>query len=238
MNDAQRIEGPESDGYRPMTRSPRSRTRRLVSAILIAGTLLAGALPSRAASTTVAECFNQNNDRRIAGCTELIENPNIDPGTKSLAYAMRALARSLKGELVDSLPDYDMAIQLDPASAMSFNNRAWVKYKLNRLDEGLADVERSLLLGPTSPHAHDTRAHIRQALGEPRAALRDYERAMRFGGEHLVKLYQCGLEAAGHYIGPIDGLYTRTVRKAFETCVTDTTCDPLPPDEECRAATS
>lgn len=204
----------------------------------MAGAVLAWSVGASASSASISECFHENNQRRIAGCTELIENPNIDTGTKSLAYAMRALALSLRGELAESLPDYDKAIELDSASAMSFNNRAWVKYKLNRLDEGLADVERSLILGPTSPHAHDTRAHIRQAMGEPRAALRDYERAMRFGGEHLVRLYQCGLEAAGLYIGPIDGLYTRTVRKALETCVENVDCDPLPPDEECRAATS
>ena len=215
------------------------RPSRILHLALIAGAmLLAGAGPIRAASTSTSECFSQANERRIAGCTELIENPNIDPGTRSLAYAMRALALSLKGKLDESLPDYDKAIELDPFSAMSFNNRAWVKYKLNRLEEGLADVERSLVLGPASPHAHDTRAHIRQALGERRPALRDYERAMRLGGESLVRLYQCGLEAAGFYRGPIDGLYTRDVRKALESCVETTDCDPLPPDEECRAAMS
>lgn len=207
-------------------------------ALLVAGALLACATPLAAASTSTSECFSQSNERRIAGCTELIENPNIDAGTKSLAYSMRALALSLKGKFDESLPDYDKAIELDPFSAMSFNNRAWVKYKLNRLEDGLVDVERSLVLGPASPHAHDTRAHIRQALGERRPALRDYEQAMRLGGEPLVRLYQCGLEAAGFYRGPIDGLYTRDVRKALETCVESADCDPLPPDEECRAAMS
>src|SRR5690606_1418422 len=149
-------------------------------------------------------------------CSELIENPNLDAGTKSLAYAMRALALSLEGALTQALPDYDRAIELDPSSAMALNNRAWVLYKLDRLSDGMSDVERSLALAPASPHAHDTRAHIRQAQGERTAALRDYEQAMRYGGEHLVKLYQCGLEAQGIYRGPIDGLYTRDVRRALE----------------------
>ena len=233
------IQAPKSDGYHPMSRWPTNR--RLACAIVVsaaAGGMLGWAAPAGAASTSISKCFNESDERRISGCTDLIENPNIDDGTKSLAYAMRALALSLRGELDASLPDYDRAIELDSSSAMSFNNRAWVKYKLNRLDEGLSDVERSLILGPASPHAHDTRAHIHQARGESRKALRDYERAMRFGGEHLVKLYQCGLEAAGLYVGPIDGLYTRDVRKAMEMCVRNAECDPLPPDEECRAATS
>lgn len=211
--------------------------RCFLAALLTAG-LLTAAMQIKSASASMSECFSQSNDRRIAGCTDLIENPNVDAGTKSLAYSMRALALSLQGRLGDSIPDYDKAIELDPFSAMSFNNRAWVKYKLSQLNEGLSDVERSLVLGPASPHAHDTRAHIHQALGDHRAALRDYERAMRLGGEHLVRLYQCGLEAAGLYTGPIDGLYTRDVRKALEACVETSACDPLPPDEECRAAMS
>jgi tetratricopeptide (TPR) repeat protein len=206
--------------------------------LVLVAVLAASVLSPVASSNTIAECFSENNERRIAGCTDLIENPNLDAGTKSLAYAMRALALSLNGALSDALPDYDMAIKLDPGSAMALNNRAWVLYKLNRLTESLNDVERSLRLAPASPHAHDTRAHVHQALGDRTAALRDYEKAMRFGGEHLVTLYQCGLQSQGIYTGPIDGLYTRAVRQALEICVTRSACDPLPADEECRAATS
>ena len=208
------------------------------TAFLLAAVLMAGVGARGAASNTIAECFSENNERRIAGCSELIESPYLDAGTRSLAYAMRALALSLKGDLDQALPDYDMAIKLDPASAMALNNRAWVLYKLDRLSDAMTDVERSLMLAPASAHAHDTRAHIRQAMGEITEALRDYEQAMRFGGEHLVKLYQCGLEAQGIYKGPIDGLYTRDMRRALEVCVRSKTCDPLPADEECRAATS
>lgn len=210
--------------------------RRMLLAL--AALLAACAASSAASSNTISDCFSENNEQRIAGCSALIESPGLDDGTRSLAYAMRALALSLQGALTQALPDYDMAIKLDPASAMALNNRAWVLYRLDRLAEGLTDVERSLELAPASPHAHDTRAHIRQALGERAAALRDYEQAIRYGGENLVKLYQCGLEANGVYSGPIDGLYTRDVRRALETCVASKTCDPLPADEECRAATS
>jgi tetratricopeptide (TPR) repeat protein len=210
---------------------------RGTAAGLLALLAVASAAPA-STSNPIAECFSENNERRVAGCSELIDSPALDAGTRSLAYAMRALALSLQGALAQALPDYDMAIRLDPASAMALTNRAWVLYRLDRLSEGMADVERSLRLAPTSPHAHDTRAHIRQALGERAEAMRDYEQAMRYGGEHLVRLYQCGLEAQGIYSGPIDGLYTRDVRQALETCVASDTCDPLPADEECRAATS
>jgi tetratricopeptide (TPR) repeat protein len=212
---------------------------RLRTAVLaLSAIVAASAGVSAATANTISDCFSENNARRIAGCSELIDSPHLDAGTKSLAYAMRALALSLDGALEQALPDYDNAIKLDPMSSMALNNRAWVLYKLERLDDGMADVERSLNITPESAHAHDTRAHIHQALGKPTDALRDYEKAVRYGGQHLVKLYQCGLEAHGIYKGPIDGYYTSDVRRALEVCVTQTTCDPLPADEECRAATS
>jgi tetratricopeptide (TPR) repeat protein len=206
----------------------------IVSAVLILGLAVAG--PAR--TEGAADCFSDDTERRLAGCSRLIEMPDLGAELKSLAFAMRALARALKGHYQDALADYDQAIGLDPSSAIALNNRAWVYYRLKRPHEGLVDVERSLDLAPVSPHAHDTRAHIYQDIGRPAHALADYERAMRLGGERIVRLYQCGLQEHGLYTGRIDGLYSREVRRALEACVGDETCDPLPPDEECRNVTS
>ncbi len=199
--------------------------------------MLALVTPS-SAGDPLSECFSDGAQHRIDACSDLIGIPGLDDNAKSLAYSMRALAYSRNGQFHEALPDYDMAIQLDPSSAMALNNRGWVRYKLNRLRESLADVEQSLSLSPGSPHAHDTRAHVHQALGEHTRALADYEQAMRFGGENLIKLYQCGLTTHGLYSGAIDGDYTTDMRRAFEACVRDRTCDPLPPAEECQKLTS
>ena len=214
-----------------------ARLRPQMLAALVASALFAMAsAPARA--DALNECFSDGARHRIDACSDLIAMPGLDDGAKSLAYSMRALAYSRNGQFDQALPDYDMAITLDPASAMALNNRGWVRFKLNRLDEAMADVEQSLALAPGSPHAHDTRAHVRQARGEQARALSDYEQAIRFGGTDLIKLYQCGLSAHGLYSGAIDGHYTRVVRKALEICVGDLTCDPLPPSEECQKLTS
>lgn len=184
------------------------------------------------------DCFSNDNERRIAGCTELIERSGLPEQMLSSAYAMRALGYSLKGLYDTAIRDYDEAIRLDPNFAVALNNRAWAYYKSGRASTGLPDVERSLRIQPTSPHAYDTRAHIRQATGDPDGALHDYETAMRFGGQRMIQLYQCGLSALGLYGGSIDGIYTVELRRAMQVCVASTSCDPLPPDEECRAVTS
>ena len=212
----------------------RTKPAVLVCLLLGVAVLCGGA----ARSDTIADCFSEDNERRITGCTSLLDVPGLSKAEKSLAFAMRALAYSLKGKYDQALPDYDHAIELDPSSAIALNNRAWAYYKTGRMQRGLRDVERSIQLQPSSAHAHDTRAHIYQLMGNPTRALADYERAVRFGGERIVKLYQCGLATFGLYKGNIDGVYSAATRDAMKTCVTKSDCDPLPADEECRFATS
>lgn len=204
---------------------------RVAPARVVFAALLAAASP--ALGDAVSDCLGDST-RRIEACSELIGTPGLDGGAKSLAFAMRALAYSLRGAFGEALADYGEAVRLDPGSAIALNNRAWVLFKLGRPAEGLGDVDRSLELAPSSPHAYDTRAHIRQSLGEPSKALGDYETAMRFGGPRIVKLYQCGLQAQGLYSGRIDGAYHPEMRRALEACARRPECDPLPADEDCR----
>ncbi len=193
---------------------------------------------SAAHAQSALDCFGDDNERRIIGCSEIITAPGILPDELATAYAMRGLGYSLKGLYDLAMPDYDRAISINPDFAVALNNRAWAYFRSGRARQGLPDVEKSLALGPTSPHTYDTRAHIRQTLGNPSGALADYEMAMRLGGDRMIKLYQCGLQAHGLYDGDIDGIYTRTMRTALMSCVNSSACDPLPVDEECRASTS
>jgi tetratricopeptide (TPR) repeat protein len=206
-------------------------------------TVLAAAALSAAANAPVladitTDCFGEDVERRISGCTALIERSGRNSPDLSFAYAMRALAYSMKREYSRAIADYDVAIKINPNYAVALNNRAWAYFRWGRAQQGLPDVERSLKLNPTSPHALDTRAHIRQALGQTQAALADYDGAIWFGGSQFVRLYQCGLTEQGLYKGEIDGVWRPELREALESCVGDKACDPLPSDEQCRAATS
>jgi tetratricopeptide (TPR) repeat protein len=199
--------------------------------------ILAGsaALANRAVED---DCASLDNDVRIRGCTELLMRPGLSEDERAVAYAMRALGYSLKGQYQTAIRDYDEAITLSPNYAIALNNRAWAYFKWGKPAEGLPDVEKSLRIDPMSGHSYDTRAHIKQWLGDPAQALRDYEKAMLFGGDRMTKLYQCGLRNHGLYNGPLDGQYSREMREALRLCVQGTACDPLPPDEECKPITS
>ena len=209
---------------------------RRTSALI--GVVLGLVLATGARADSAADCFSEDLDRRIEGCTALIEQGDQGAADLSYAYAMRALAYSLKGRYETAIRDYDVAIAMKPDFAVALNNRAWALFRWGKAAEGLPDVERSLELSPTSAHSLDTRAHIKQSLGDPKAALRDYDRAMWYGGARMIKLYQCGLTEQKLYTGEIDGTWRPEVTKALEQCVLDKACDPLPADEQCRAATS
>jgi tetratricopeptide (TPR) repeat protein len=213
------------------------RAFRTAGAIAAALALSAAAALATSGDPTL-DCMSDDNDRRISGCSALIETPGLQPEQRSLAYGLRALAYSLKGEFTTALADYDKAIELNPGFAAAFNNRAWAYYKLGRGSDGAADVERALQLSPGSPYALDTRAHILQSAGRSEAALNDYEQAMRNGGERIVKLYQCGLRSQGLYFGSIDGIASSALSRALEVCVDNRACDPLPADEDCRPTVS
>ena len=183
------------------------------------------------------DCLKADGSKRIEGCTKLLER-QLEPDQQSLAFAMRALAYSLQGRYDEAIADYDAALEINPKFASALNNRAWTYFKSGQPERGLPDVERSLSLSPTSAHAYDTRAHIRQSLGDPTGALKDYERAMNYGGPRLVRAYQCGLQSQGLFTGPVTGIATAEFNEAMEECVNDKSCDPLPPDEDCRKLTS
>lgn len=205
---------------------------------LIAVLVLGLALGAPARADDLKNCFGTDNERRIEGCSALIDRRDTAGAQMSEIYAMRALAFSLKGQYEVAIRDYDVAIEMFPNFAVALNNRAWAYFRWGKAEIGLPDVEKSLRLAPTAPHSLDTRAHIRQTMGDPKGALNDYTKAMYFGGEPMIKLYQCGLTEARLYTGDIDGVWRRELQAAIEKCVHDRACDPLPSDEQCRAATS
>jgi tetratricopeptide (TPR) repeat protein len=209
-----------------------------LSSRLVAGLIFVACLAGGLGADDALSCFGEDIERRISGCTALIERRDPTISDLSAVYAMRALAYSLKGQYDTAINDYDVAINMRPDFAVALNNRAWAYFRWGKAATGLPDVERSLQLSPTSAHSLDTRAHIKQVLGEPQAALRDYTKAMFFGGQQMIKLYQCGLTEAGLYKGEVDGVWRRELQTALEQCVLDRNCDPLPADEQCRAATS
>jgi tetratricopeptide (TPR) repeat protein len=217
-----------------MTRRPAIRRLWPLTAVILACALL---LPVPARATSALDCLSGEPDMLIKGCTELLKGP-LAPEERARAYANRALGYSLRGWYGEAIADYDRSLAIVADNPVALNNRAWAYFRWGRPAQGQDDVEKSLRLDPTSDAAYDTRAHIRQSLGDPVRALEDYRRAILFGGARMTKMYQCGLTEQGIYKGPQDGIPNPELFSALEQCVKDTTCDPLPMNEQCTFGTS
>src|SRR5262245_13479163 len=92
------------------------------------------------------DCLSDDNERRITGCTTMLDTPGLPDDQRSLAFGMRALAYSLLGIFDKALSDYDAALKIKPDFPLALNNRAWAYYKLGRPSDGVADVEKALEL--------------------------------------------------------------------------------------------
>src|SRR6476469_1566064 len=123
---------------------------RLLAVIVVLAAVAGGSAPARA--DAAADCFSEDIERRIEGCTALIEQRDQSVADLSYAYAMRALAYSLKGSYSTAIRDYDMAIDMQPDFAVALNNRAWAYFRWGKAATGLSDVEESLRLEPTAAH--------------------------------------------------------------------------------------
>jgi tetratricopeptide (TPR) repeat protein len=175
-------------------------------------------------------CDSPEPEIRIAGCTALIDTPDVAPAQRAAAFYLRGLAYAKLGRHERSIPDFDEAIRLAPSSALALNSRANAFLKLGRPSEGVADIDQALAIAPRDPVVNATRGEISQWLGDRDVAMRHHEAAMTFGGAPFVKLYQCSLRLARLYNGPLDGVVRPEFSAALRQCVDQgSQCAPLPP---------
>jgi len=224
----------------PLLRTLRDLPRQSITALLVAVIAFASIAPAPTVASPfeTSECFSKDLGRRLQACSELLAQPGLSDATRASAFAMRALSLSLLGRFQDAINDYDKALAIDPNQPVALNNRAWAKYRSGQHASAWPDIRRSLELDAGSPHAYDTRAHLHQAEGVSKRAYDDYVRAMELGGGEMIKLYQCGLQAEGHYTGAVTGIVTDELLSGLKACTKSRKCDPLPPDEECKVAMS
>jgi tetratricopeptide (TPR) repeat protein len=182
------------------------------------------------------DCSSQQPERRITGCTAVIDAPDTPPDTRAEAFFRRGVSYSEFGQYKRAIHDYDETIRIAPAFAAALNNRAYSYLKLGQPSVGVPDIEQAMQLQPENPIFLSTRGEIAQVLGDREGAMRDHEAAMAFGGKNFVKVYQCSLRLAGLYRGPIDGIIHAEVRTALRQCVDlGSGCAPVPafPVPEC-----
>jgi tetratricopeptide (TPR) repeat protein len=93
----------------------------------------------------------------------------------------RGRALLWKSEHDDAIDAYTQAIELDPKSTKSYNNRAIVWRQLGQNDKALADYDKVLLLEPGSPRTLNNRAILKRSLEDYDGALADLDQVVAGG---------------------------------------------------------
>ena len=88
-----------------------------------------------------------------------------------------------RGDCAAAVEAYSRAIDLDPADAEAYNNRAYVRMRQQRYADALPDLDRAIALRPTYVHALMNRGDIYNyyyAIDRARAVA-DYDRIIAQG---------------------------------------------------------
>ena len=118
---------------------------------LVTGLAVFVALAGTVRADDALNCFGEDIERRIEGCTALIERRDPAIGDLSSVYAMRALAYSLKGQYQVAISDYDVAINMRPDFAVALNNRAWAYFRWGKAATGAAGRGEVAAAEPDEP---------------------------------------------------------------------------------------
>ena len=133
------------------------------------------------------DACNQSRDveRRINGCTRLLEpirftkmDRAIANSNQALAYTNRGIAYIGKGQLARAIADYNQAIKLDPKSALAYQNRGVAYAKKDEFDRAFADFTEVIKLTPNEADAYSNRGGVYAKKGQWDLAAQDYGRSL------------------------------------------------------------
>jgi tetratricopeptide (TPR) repeat protein len=125
------------------------------------------------------DCNANDVDRRISGCTRVIQDQGEPAGSRAIALIQRGAAHHEIGNLDRAIADYDEAVGLDPGLALAYFRRGNVHRERRELDRAIADLDQAIRLEPGLLLAYQNRGLAHQDKGELDRALADFDAAIR-----------------------------------------------------------
>jgi tetratricopeptide (TPR) repeat protein len=136
---------------------------------------------------------NQDQDKRIAGCSRLIEqNPRNE-----VAYNNRAIAYGFKSDSERALADLIKSSEINPRYVWAHSNRCWIRINRRELELALQDCSRAIEIDAKHAEAHAHRCRVRLAQNATEQALADCNTAVTLGPKlALAYAQRCYVHAA------------------------------------------
>lgn len=116
-----------------------------------------------------------------------------DPRSTEILRFRAALYEGALDSPLRALADYARCVELDPDSALAYNDRARVLTRLERFEEALADLRQALRIDPALPLTWCNRAATRLTMREPSSALPDAQRALELAPQSVRALHLGGV---------------------------------------------
>ncbi len=142
-------------------------------------TLCASPIFAQTREQAIKDCNQENDpDRRISGCTQLIKGGTLSDRQLSFAYNSRGNAWRDKDDNERAIPDYNEAIRLNPSYSHSYLGRGNAHREIGEFDRALADYEMALRLDPRDPYVYHGRANVLVDKGQFDRAIADETEAI------------------------------------------------------------
>jgi len=155
--------------------------RAVLSAVFA---LILAASPAMADATE--DCASNDIEKRLSGCTALIDAGKLGAQDMAFAYINRGDALFAKDDYYQAIDDFGKAIALYPKDAKPYNNRAYAYLTLRRPKEGLPDALKAVELEPKNAPAWDTLGTIYIWLKQKDKAIEALKKANALDPEHKL----------------------------------------------------
>src|SRR5271156_2914199 len=158
---------------------------RVCATLLIAGSFLAGA--ARAQSTHdeyMAWCTGSVVERKMLGCTSLINSGQETPETLAIAYLNRGNALVENGQIDTAILDYDQSLKNNPLSAEAFARRGIALEEKSEFDRATGDCDNALKLDPKNAKAFVCRGYSHSHKKEFDGAIEDFTQAIKLDPDY------------------------------------------------------
>jgi lipoprotein NlpI len=140
-----------------------------------------------------------NPELAIQVCTRAIEFGSLERSELAKAYYSRGTEWANQGNHERALPDFDLAVELDPKLAVAYYNRALSWSARGYSDRAINDYDAALKLSPRDTSVLIGRAVEYTVKGDYNRAIADYEVAIRLEPDLPVSYF--GRGRARYYAG-------------------------------------
>jgi tetratricopeptide (TPR) repeat protein len=143
--------------------------------------LLVLAIPAWSASQEdKADCAQlADSERRIRGCTAIIQDQSESEANRARAYNNRGITYTHQEDFDRAIADLTEAIRLDPTWAGAYSNRGRAYREKGEDHRAIADLTESIKLDPRLAIAYYGRGRAYSNVGDFDRAMADFSEAIR-----------------------------------------------------------